>query len=103
MTTEETKTKAPVISLVAVRNEKDPAIMAEQSTAEMLNLGFNAVKEIIESGEVKAFFTITFDKVDSSPRIIWAGDIDTLKTLGALEVAKNEFFKSIFSLGPDEE
>ena len=49
-----------------------------------------------ELAGAKGFLAIIFDE-DNNPIVLCSGEIDIVSTVGALEVAKNELFKNIFS------
>lgn len=61
---------------------------------DLLTLGLEAFHADIND-DAKGFLAIVFDK-DGHPRITWAGDIDMIPSIGALEVAKNEFLKNVY-------
>ncbi len=67
-----------------------------ESTATYMAEGLKAFQSEL-ADNAKGFLAIVFD-TDNNPRIIWAGDADTIQWIGALEIAKNEFFKTINSI-----
>ena len=68
------------------------------ASEELLEKGLEIfVQELSNNG--KGFLSIVFDQ-DNYPQIIWAGDIDMVASLGALELAKNELYtNAIIDLG----
>lgn len=67
----------------------------EPTTEDYLIQGVEAFTMEI-GDDAKGFIAIVFD-LDNNPRVICAGDIDIVTTLGALEVAKNELLKTVSS------
>ena len=65
----------------------------EPTTEDYLIQGVEAFTMEI-GDDAKGFIAIVFD-LENNPRVICAGDIDIVTTLGALEVAKNELLKSV--------
>ena len=63
-----------------------------EASAECLSKGIEAFERELE--EATGFLAITFDN-DQVPRIIWAGAIDAVYSMGALEIAKYELFNTI--------
>ncbi len=62
---------------------------------EVLEHGLETFAKELASGG-RGFFALIFNE-DGYPSIIWAGDMDLMTSVGALEIAKNELFKNIFS------
>jgi len=89
MTTDET-TNNP-ISLVAVKAQKENT-PTDSETQDMLAQGLEAFQDRVE--EASAFLSVIFDEV-GDPSIIWAGDINLIKSIGSLEIAKEELIKQI--------
>lgn len=59
-----------------------------KSTEDYLALGVQEFGNQI--AEAEAFLAITFD-IDGTPQIIWAGDLDPFRALGAMEISKRIF------------
>ena len=65
----------------------DPPLDVEDND-DYLNLGLDAFNEGLETAE--AFLAITIEE-DGTPRMVWAGDLNTYLVVGALDVAKTLF------------
>lgn len=94
MTTDEIKKTSKLISLVDVKAKKEESTMATEEE-DMLTKGKETFQEMMDEGAV-GFIALTFD-ANSDPRILWSGDIDLVKALGSLELAKKEIADKIYS------
>jgi len=103
MTTEEPENFSKQLELALEENsnvkifaaKKKPAHVEDYSQEDFIQRSIETFTEEIAK-DSKGFLAIMFD-VDNSPRIICAGDIDIIATLGALEVTKHELFKGLES------
>lgn len=64
-----------------------------EDKSEYIKMAFESFKEKIEESPT-GFMAIIFDKEDK-PHFIWAGEADMIAWIGALEIFKTEFLKSL--------
>jgi hypothetical protein len=91
-TNDEDKGKNKIISLVPLSKNSNATEKDEELEGFILK-GLDAFKESLGTNP-QGFVTIVFGQ-DGEPSIIWAGDIDVIKSLGALKVAEHELLKTI--------
>ncbi len=70
-----------------------------QEDMDLLQVGLDTFNHDIADGG-KGFVAIVFD-AEGKPRITWAGSIDMIMSIGALEIAKNEFLKNVYPTNND--
>ena len=81
-----------IISLALVKNKKNG--QDQEATSDCLLSGLDTFSTLIKQG-ASGFFALVFDEKGANPQIIWAGDIDPISSIGALEFAKSEFIKNL--------
>lgn len=76
------------LNLVSPSQDKD------EELRECLDKGLEVFTEIVKGDKVQSFFIIVLDDTDQ-PILIGAGESQTLRTLGALEMASNELLAGL--------
>ena len=76
-------------NLISFPSKQD---VLDTSSEEFLKRGLEDFHSEIEGAT--GFLAIIFD-ADNNPKIIWAGKPDLLQWVGAMEVAKNDFIKTV--------
>lgn len=94
MTTKETK-KNNTISLIEAKAKKEGNKMSDVEENVELQKGKEVLQEMLED-DTTGFLAITFDS-EGDPRIVWSGEIDLVKAIGAVELTKNELLLKINS------
>lgn len=85
--------KSNVHAFTVHANPKNLDKSLENATpTEMMDIGLTTFTEELKKN-AKGFLAIIFDE-DGNQRIIWAGEVDMVTSVGALEIAKNELFKT---------
>jgi len=63
---------------------------AEPTAQELMDSGFEVFLQMLHNSP-KGFVAVVFNE-DNYPEIVWAGNIELIPVLGALEMAKNELY-----------
>ncbi len=83
------------VSLTAIKNEKQK--QADSETLSLVKKTLNTIKEEIESfPDTTGLLTIIYDR-NKDPKIMWGGDMDYVKMLGSLDLAKMEISAALIS------
>jgi len=62
-------------------------------TDELINRGVESFNDSLQDSS--GFLAITINE-EGTPSIVWAGNVDTITTLGAIEIAKQLFIDKTF-------
>jgi hypothetical protein len=66
----------------------------EQEVEELIAHGLEVFNEDLKNSS--GFLAITIDE-GGTPSIVWAGNVDTITTLGSIEIAKQLFIEKTFT------
>jgi hypothetical protein len=87
--------KNKTVSLNVVKAEKQAKV--DEETSSFIQGSIDSIKEILENEpDSKGLIALVFNK-DNDPKIVWGGDIDYIKMIGALDVAKLHFTSILMS------
>ena len=83
------------VSLNVVKAEKQAKV--DEETSSFIQGSIDSIKEILENEpDSKGLIALVFNK-DNDPKIVWGGDMDYIKMIGALDVAKLHFTSILMS------
>jgi hypothetical protein len=96
---DENKAKIVDLSKFSKHNPDELDIEKLSEADELFNKGIEVFNESTQ--DATGFLAVTITE-EGTPQIVWAGDVDTITTLGAIEVAKQIFIEKIFYDGQDD-